>query len=142
MSRVEWSVTLVNDDQAAGRARRVIRDAMAAGEYDAEVTDAAVLVVSELVTNATRHAPGTARVEVRFTVTDEELVVEVYDGNPGRPVRRTAPADAECGRGLDIVEAVTAEYGGCLGARTAGRGKYVFATLKLTPVPSPSGGPR
>ncbi|WP_416974497.1 ATP-binding protein [Streptomyces sp. 4F14] len=111
------------------------------------MTDAAVLVVSELVTNATRHAPGTARVEVRFAWTGEEFAIEVYDENPGRPVRRTAPADAECGRGLDIVEAVTAEYGGCLGFRTTGRGKCVVATLKLTPVsltlvPPPSGGPR
>lgn len=136
MSKVERYVTLMSDEKAPGRARRAVRNALAAWEYDASVTGTATLLVSELVTNAIRHVPGAICVVVRFGVLDEVLAVEVYDESPLHPARKAAALDAESGRGLSIIEAVTAENGGRCGFKAAGCGKWVYATLKVPPVPA------
>lgn len=135
MSRVERYITLINDDKAPGQARRAMRNALLAWEYGDGVVDVATLLASELVTNAIRHAPGTVCVTVRFGVLGEVLAVEVYDESPVRPARKGVAAEDESGRGLGIVEAITAEAGGRCGFKPAGRGKWVFATLKVPPVP-------
>ncbi|MFF7234146.1 ATP-binding protein [Streptomyces sioyaensis] len=135
MFKVERYVTLMSDEKAPARARCAVRNALAAWEYDASVTNTVTLLASELVTNAIRHVPGAICVVLRFGVLNEVLAVEVYDESPVRPARKAAAADAESGRGLGIIEAVTAENGGRCGFKVAGGGKWVFATLKVPPVP-------
>jgi anti-sigma regulatory factor (Ser/Thr protein kinase) len=104
--------------------------------------DTAELVVSELVTNALRHgvlsAPrmlGEHPVALRLLCNAPYLICMVTD--PGRtgPVRVDTSASAECGRGLQVVEACSVQWGwepigdGLNGSGPAGPGKVVWALL-------------
>ena len=53
------------------------------------------------------------------------MTVAVSDSSPQVPVRRDTPAGSEQGRGLQIVEALSAHWGW----RRGGGGKVVFAVL-------------
>lgn len=63
--------------------------------------DEATLVVSELVTNATRH--GHSRCRLRLSTAPRTLTIEVHDTSDGRPVLRAAGTDGESGRGIALV---------------------------------------
>jgi hypothetical protein len=85
--------------------------------------DDLLLIVSELVTNAVLHGAPPVRVEV---VTDERTVtVSVVDGARTAPQRRTAGAAAESGRGMLLVDLLSADSG----VRPAAQGKAVWACL-------------
>ena len=71
--------------------------------------DAATLVVSELVTNAVRHA-GTD-LEVRFAACRPVLRVAVRDHAPGGLRLRPADPGGSSGRGLLLVEALARSWG-------------------------------
>jgi PAS domain S-box-containing protein len=75
----------------------------------AELRDDAVLVVSEVVTNALLHA-GTP-IEVAARVDADHLRVEVSDGSDHLPVRRNYAATAGTGRGLMMLESMVEEWG-------------------------------
>lgn len=66
------------------------------------------LVVSELMANVVQHArtPVTVRL-----VVDTILRVEVHDGSSIVPAMAEAAGDAESGRGLFIVEALSSAWG-------------------------------
>ncbi|MFF4362806.1 ATP-binding protein [Streptomyces sp. NPDC001604] len=72
--------------------------------------DSATLAVSELVTNAVRHGQGKP-VGFRVTNTDNELRIEVTDGNSTPARLREAGESAESGRGLLLVGALAKEWG-------------------------------
>ncbi|AXK35878.1 ATP-binding protein [Streptomyces armeniacus] len=72
--------------------------------------DDAALAVSELVTNAVRHGGGRP-VGFRVTCSDQELRIEVSDGNPAPAHVCSAVRTEESGRGLLLVEAVTDSWG-------------------------------
>jgi anti-anti-sigma regulatory factor len=89
-----------------------------------ETAIAAEVIVSELVTNAVRHARTS--VELRVTLRDDQLRISVRDGEPGL-ARRQAPAEADAhGRGLLIVDAVATAWGNV----QIGDGKVVWASLR------------
>ncbi|UUU31107.1 ATP-binding protein [Streptomyces sp. CA-210063] len=69
------------------------------------------LLASELVTNAYRHSPTDAYVNVERT--PETLTVSVWDHGPTGPAPSEARhrSDAESGRGLGIVGACADEWG-------------------------------
>ncbi|MFI8963923.1 ATP-binding protein [Streptomyces sp. NPDC053493] len=71
------------------------------------------LCVSELLTNVIRHVGEGTPVTVRVAVAQAgRLRVAVTDPDPRVwPVLREAPAGAESGRGLALVEAVAARWG-------------------------------
>lgn len=71
--------------------------------------DAAMLCVSELVSNALQH---TASRFVTLTIwhDGDTVRIEVDDDSPDEPTVRVAP-DGERGRGLGIVSAVTSGWG-------------------------------
>jgi anti-sigma regulatory factor (Ser/Thr protein kinase) len=93
--------------------RRLVSDLAAAGIYETVVGDAA-LVVSELLSNAIRHAaplPG-AQVRVAWTLDRDALEVSVSDAGDGPLPRVTEPAPgAPGGRGLGIVETLADRWG-------------------------------
>jgi anti-sigma regulatory factor (Ser/Thr protein kinase) len=90
--------------------------------HRAEVVDAAVLLVSELVTNAVRHASPPIVVEV-ICETSHSLQVRVSDATP-EPLRPGRPGvHDESGRGLAITEVLSDEWGV---DPTAGDGKTVW----------------
>ncbi|KRD06251.1 MULTISPECIES: ATP-binding protein [unclassified Streptomyces] len=70
------------------------------------VRDIIQLVVSELVTNARKYAPGPVLMELRLTA--DSVDVAVWDNDPTVPTARPADPDRIGQHGLEIVKAVTA----------------------------------
>jgi len=118
--------------------QRLTADLDAAGIVQAAVGDA-VLVVSELLSNAIRHArplPG-ASVQVAWALDDGSVEVAVSDGGaPTRPYPAHASVSALGGRGLDIVEYLARTWG----VRTDPAGLTVWAVL-AAPAQHPAGQP-
>ncbi len=106
---------------------RLAADLSAAGIFEAAVGDA-VLVVSELLSNAIRHArplPG-ANVQVAWAVGEDAIEVAVSDGGaPTTPVRGHATVSSLGGRGLAIVEYLARRWG----VRSDDSGHTVWAVL-------------
>jgi len=73
--------------------------------------DDALVLVSELVTNAVQH--GRPKIMLRLRETPPGIGVYVSDGGPGRPQYPTAEPDeyAVRGRGLRIVDALATDWG-------------------------------
>jgi anti-sigma regulatory factor (Ser/Thr protein kinase) len=90
--------------------------------------DVALLLTSELVTNAVRHEPGHA-VMLVISCSDGRLRVDVHDTSCSLPAVADVPADAETGRGLLLVETLSDEWGFY---RTPA-GKAVYFTLASQP---------
>ncbi len=88
------------------------------------LTDTTELLVSELVTNALRHGSGEIRLRLLM---ERTLVCEVWDTSPVQPRRRRARDTDEGGRGLQLVELLSAGWGS---RRTPG-GKAVWFELSL-----------
>ncbi len=84
----------------------------------AEMTDAAELVVSELVTNALRHGllsarrmPGEHPIGLRLLRQTPYLMCLVTDPGADVPVRGDSDDFAESGRGLHVVESCSLRWG-------------------------------
>lgn len=69
------------------------------------VADLTRLVVSELVTNARKYAPGPVLMELRATAHAVDVVI--WDSDPTEPAARAADPGRIGGHGLEIVEALT-----------------------------------
>jgi serine phosphatase RsbU (regulator of sigma subunit)/anti-sigma regulatory factor (Ser/Thr protein kinase) len=133
--------TLPGGPLAAGSARRLVHAALSdwarAAEPDTfteRLTDDALVVVSELVTNAVVHAGTDVDVACRLENTDDEptgLVVEVSDHHPSRAVRDDGAERPyglpEYGRGLRLVSTLSTAWG--ITYRTGS--KTVWALLPL-----------
>lgn len=120
----QWPLTR----RAVGRARRELRDVLTEWKLG-ELTDSAELVLSELMTNAVRHArsPRGRLVETRYERTATGVRIEVHDANPHLPRMRRAADTDEYGRGLLLVDAVTGHRWGVTSRE--GVGKLVWAHL-------------
>ncbi|MBR7825018.1 ATP-binding protein [Actinospica sp. MGRD01-02] len=113
---------LVSDGHSIAQARAAARRYLA--EHCPWAPAAAVaLVVSELVTNAVRHASGWWR--LRITADEQRLVVEVEDESADPPRRRPFSTAGEGGLGLVIVEKLTNKLE--VRPNPAGPGKTVYA---------------
>ena len=78
------------------------------GEPD-DIVDAAMLMVSELATNAVRHTGKPF--SVLLDRTGRRLRVEVKDGGGGTPTLRHARPTEPSGRGLRIVDELSSDWG-------------------------------
>ncbi|GLP66451.1 hypothetical protein TUSST3_30710 [Streptomyces sp. TUS-ST3] len=90
------------------------------------VRDIVQLVVSELVTNALKYAPGPVLVEVRITA--REVEIRVWDSDPAQPAARAADPGRIGQHGLEIVKAVTED----LVIEQQPVGKRITARILLT----------
>ena len=110
---------------SARLARRWAGPVLARWSVDGDTADA-VLVVSELVTNAVAHGSGDVSVTLaRFS---ERLRIEVHDQGDGQVTSDPAPLEATGGRGVYIVSQVADRWGvDC----PAGGGKTVWAEFRL-----------
>ena len=96
------------------------------------VVDDALIVLSELVSNAVRHADplGTGQIQVGWEIGTQTVEIAVTDGGSASdPVADTAAMTAVGGRGLDIVRRLSADWG----VRAEGGQVTVWAAV---PVPS------
>jgi anti-sigma regulatory factor (Ser/Thr protein kinase) len=86
----------------------------------------AEMITSEIMTNAVRHAGAqTIGLELTSLEGSRAVAIVVTDPSPLPPIRHDLAGDAECGRGLHIVAALSARWGW----RPQGTGKAVFAIL-------------
>ncbi|WP_329047927.1 ATP-binding protein [Amycolatopsis sp. NBC_01488] len=109
-------------DRAGGLAvvRRFARLTLTAWACDTLVDDA-LLIVTELATNALQHGAG--RPVLRLSVGAGHIRVEVFDDDPAPPVRRSPGADG--GWGLALVERLSLAWG----TARHGLGKVVWCAL-------------
>jgi anti-sigma regulatory factor (Ser/Thr protein kinase) len=108
---------------AAAEARCQVKAAIYAFDVDVDMPVAALLT-SELVSNAIKHERGETVLLV-INGACGELRVDVHDSSRALPVAMDAPADAETGRGLMLVDSLSSEWGFY---RTP-TGKAVYFTL-------------
>jgi two-component sensor histidine kinase len=152
-----WRFTTPAVDVSVPAARHAVRDLLRRQAVPAgrDLLQSLLLIVSELVTNAVKHAAVLSpEVAVEVAVTTGWVRVSVEDSHPGRPkVLEAEMLEADVGeagvleadrarpggRGLLLVREITREAGGAFDVEhTAGGGKIVWAALPLTP---PLGGP-
>ncbi len=94
--------------------------------------DSAELLVTELVTNAVRASRDAGRdsaVRLWLLSDSAQLLILVWDASPQPPVLTDAGDEAEHGRGLMLVEAVSEQWG--WSPTEEGDGKFVWAIARL-----------
>ena len=100
---------LPNDLRAPREARQAIAQFLT-GAGVPDLIDDAQLLASELVTNAVRYARGP--IAVRAYIRDGFLHLEVCDAAADcAPRPRTADADDEGGRGMELIEKLSTRWG-------------------------------
>jgi anti-sigma regulatory factor (Ser/Thr protein kinase) len=145
LDRGAWNrqLKLAARPSSAQWARRVLRLMLRERQLD-ETSDTALLLVSELVTNAVkasgngacRDHPSQPVIALTLRLTDTSLLIEVWDADPAPPVLQDADLTCECGRGLLLVDIL----GNGWGYRAADGGKVVWCELAF-PASSAAGQP-
>ncbi len=112
--------------------RRLVSDLMTAGIYDSAACDVA-LIISELLSNALRHAaplPG-SQIRVAWRIDEESVQVSVSDGGGMTVPELGEPTPgATGGRGLRIVERLSRRWG----TSTGDAGTTVWAQVPVRPI--------
>jgi anti-sigma regulatory factor (Ser/Thr protein kinase) len=116
-------ISLAAGPAAAAAARSQVRAAIYAWNIPID-PEVAVLLTSELVTNAIRHE-ASGKIMLTITCVCGLLRVDVYDTSHSAPVPVDAPGDAETGRGLMLVTTLSTDWGYHL----TSVGKSVYFTL-------------
>ena len=114
------------DRTAPSQARRFVADTLRSWDLPSDVTEDAVLLVSELVTNALLHARSAPVVEIDHDV--EHLRCVVVDNSSVVPRRRRYANDAATGRGIALVETLASRWGVDV---DSGSGKRVWFELAI-----------
>ena len=115
-------------------ARDVVREQLFAWRQAGDLCTDAVLLISELATNAVLHARGGRMLCGVELLTDVQLRVEVHDENAaehhgelGLSPRHSPAPHAENGRGLLLVQQIADAWGVTRSSRTSGNA--VWAAL-------------
>lgn len=130
-----WRFTAAAVDVSVPQARHAVRDLLL--RQGVPVSDDTVhgllLIVSELVTNAVKHAALLSpMLAVEVAVGAEWVRVSVEDNHPYRPIALEADHGQTGGRGLLLVREVAREAGGVVDVEhTASGGKVIWAALPL-----------
>ena len=125
--RTASAITLPHAAHAAGDARAYLR--RRAKLLHPPMLDDALILTSELVTNAVRH--GRPAVTLAVQLEPSALIVVVTDTGPELPplVPRTPHPDSPTGRGLVIVDALATRWG--VTPQPGSTGKAVWFALDL-----------
>jgi anti-sigma regulatory factor (Ser/Thr protein kinase) len=116
---MDEEVTLPDGPEAASFARRAMARAAELWLLDREMTETALLLVSELATNAIRHGAPPVRLSLRLEM--NRLRVEVTDSSPTLPHLDQPSPDHTGGRGLHIVQQLAAKWGASASPRRLGK---------------------
>jgi serine/threonine-protein kinase RsbW len=119
-------MTLSADDHSVRLARHAAHVVLGVWEL-AHMEETAVLIVSELVTNAVRHARETDVVEVDLHATRTCLRIEIQDCDRHWPQPRIPGGFEESGFGFVLVDALADKWG----VRETTTGKAVWAELDV-----------
>jgi anti-sigma regulatory factor (Ser/Thr protein kinase) len=132
-----WRFTAPAVDASVPQARHAVRDLLVRQGVPAsdELVQGLLLIVSELATNAVRHAAVLSpTLAVEVAVGAEWVRVSVEDNHPYRPTALEADHGRTGGRGLLLVREVAREAGGAVDVEhTASGGKVIWAALPLKP---------
>jgi len=117
-------------------ARHQTRIALQSWQVMADSIDTAELLVSELITNAVKFASSdqpeytgldsTVPISLVLRYMTGQLIIEVADPDPNPPVLSDPGSDAESGRGLMLIQALSKEWGHHL---PPSGGKVVYCVL-------------
>jgi anti-sigma regulatory factor (Ser/Thr protein kinase) len=86
--------------ESVGAARRFTRAALTRHAIAPETVDIAILLVSELATNAIVHAESDIRLRIRV---GDDVRIEVCDASSDAPAVTPGDSERESGRGLELV---------------------------------------
>ncbi len=132
-----WRFTAAAVDASVPQARRAVRDLLARQgvPISDDLVQGLMVIVSELVTNAVKHAAVLSpTLAVEVGVGAEWVRVAVEDNHPYRPTALETDHGRLGGRGLLLVREITREAGGvCDVEHTASGGKVIWVTLPLKP---------
>jgi serine/threonine-protein kinase RsbW len=112
---------------AVGAARAYAREVLR-GAVAEEVIDDVLLCVSELATNAVRHAHA-ERFLLKVWADLRRVRVECHDRSGTWPLLRSPGTEATSGRGLLLVDGVTSRWG--VRRRRFSQGKYVWFEIDV-----------
>ncbi|MFE2944734.1 ATP-binding protein [Streptomyces sp. NPDC059255] len=143
-----WRFTVPALDASVPRTRRAVGELLERQRVPVggETAHGVLLVLSELLTNAVRHAALLSpEIAVEVAVGTGWIRVSVEDNHPYRPTALETDPAGTGGRGLLLVREIAREAGGGFGAEhTAGGGKTVWAVLpfdRARPEPPDPAGP-
>lgn len=131
-----WHFTAPARNDSVPLLRHTVRDLLRReGTVPEEPLENLLLILSELTTNAVQHAAlFSPEIGVEVSLVGGWLRVAVEDGHPFRPkaVDRLPDDEHVGGRGLLLVETITAQSGGVCDTTPSGAGgKIVWAALPL-----------
>lgn len=127
----EYTLHIPHDPRAVTVSRRTLRLILTLHDL-LPLSETAELVATELVGNAVRHTKGPAALRLRWA--GRVLRIGVWDADPTPPAPPlSAPAstsaEAENGRGLDLVRNCTDGWGWYQLSSTGESGKFVWCEL-------------
>ena len=109
-TRRHLQLTLPASGQPVRLARQVTSEVLTAWGL-AHVEETAVLLVTELVTNAVRHATSTDAITLELQVVQTWLRIEAYRCRPGLPVPRSTGEFDESGFEFALVDCLAGKWG-------------------------------
>lgn len=134
-----WRFTAPAVDVSVPQARHAVRDLLdrQGVPIEDDILQGLLLIVSELVTNAVKHAALLSpELAVEVAIGADWVRVSVEDSHPYRPTALETDYAQTGGRGLLLVKEITAEAGGsCDVEHTASGGKIIWAALPLKTQP-------
>lgn len=120
-----WHLALPFDRASVPVARRRVGTELRGVGIPEPVADDAMLVLTELISNALRHARPlpSGTLEVHCDLSDDTVHIEVTDGGgPTRPRALDQPVTSLDGRGLAIVDDLSESWGVRTGKADTGDG--------------------
>lgn len=121
-------IDVLPDLGVLGDLRRSVAAHLQGSGWPRAAVDNAVLVVSELLTNAIIH--GSPPIQLRMAHRPEVLRLEVDDAGTGRPALDPGRARGDGGFGLQIVNTLAARWG----VEDHAPGKAVWVELIVKPI--------
>jgi DNA-binding response OmpR family regulator len=117
------AIDLPAEVTSVARAREFVASTLASWDIASDIVDDALIIVSELVTNAVTHAASPC--EVQLAVDPAAVRISVIDTGAGTPDPQPFSDTKPHGRGLHIVGALSSAWG----VDVVPRGKLVWAEM-------------